>query len=119
MTVKLTEFMGYLNLEAGVEEAIKILELIQRKYGRDTEDVRDSLRILRNFDTFYDITRRKFKDYITPRKSEAELLRGNVVVDKIKLIKSERGNRVVIVFDKRVDRDTVLSVLRDLGLEEG
>ncbi len=118
MAVKLVKtFYGYVYTESSPEDAIKILEYIRRSWGRDTDDLNDAVRIIKNFDTFYEMLRKKFKEYIAPRKSEADLIRGKVVVDKIKLSKKGNEKVVVMVFDKRMTGESLEKVLRELSLE--
>jgi hypothetical protein len=76
-----------------------------------TEDVEDALRILNNFDAYYDTLRKKFKEYITPRKSERDLLLGRVMIDKIKLRVEKNQKIVLIVFDKRVNEESILRLV--------
>jgi len=118
MTVKLVKsFMGYLYLECDVETALKVLEYAKGKLGRDTEDVNDSIRIVKNFDVFYEMARKKFKDYIAPKKNESDLIRGLVFIDKIKLSKSNGNKLVVLIFDKRVSEELVKNILNDLNIK--
>ena len=118
MGIKLVRtFYGYVYIESEVEDAIKILNQLRSSLGRDTEDLRDSIRILENFDVFYEMLRKKFKEFIAPRKSEADLIRGRVVVDKIRLFKEGGLRKVVIVFDKRVTPDDLERILNELGLK--
>ena len=114
MSIKVVKtFLSYVYLEGDVEDLISVLEYLRDKRGRNTEDVNDAIRILRNFNTFYDILRRRFKNGLAPRKSERDLIAGRVVVDKIKLIKNGK-RRAVVVLDKRVSRDEIISVLEEL-----
>ncbi len=112
-------FMGYLYLEGDVNELLSILRYIKDKKGRDTDDVRDSIRILENFDAFYETAKKKFKDYLAPQKSERDLILGNVVVDKIRLIKEGDVRRAIIVLDKRISEDFITNVLKELGISFG
>lgn len=107
-------FTGYLCVEGPRDKLIKLLTYLRDRCNRRTSDVEDSIRILSNFDAFYEMMRKKFKDFIAPRKDEGDLIRGLVTVDKIKLIKLN-GESAVIVLDKRVNADTIISALRDLG----
>ena len=109
-------FFGYNYLEGSVEEAVKVLESI-RELGRETGDVEDSLRILRNFDAFQEMLRKRFKEFIAPRKSERDLIMGRVSVDKLRLIRNSGERKVVIVFDKRVPEDDVVEALEKAGVE--
>ena len=118
MRVKLVKtFMGYLYLECDVETALKVLEYAKEKLGRDTEDVNDSIRIVKNFDVFYEMARKKFKDYIAPKKSESDLIRGLVFIDKIKLSKSDGDKLVVLIFDKRISEELIKNILNSLNIK--
>ncbi len=107
---------GYVRLEGAVDDVLKVMKAVRDVWGRDTEDVNDTIRILSNFDVFYESMRRKFKEYIAPRKRESELVRGLVVVEKIKLIR-DGGRKAVIVFDKGVDLKDIKCLLDRLGLK--
>jgi len=109
-------FFGYIYLEGSVEEAVKVLEAM-KELGRETGDVEDSLRILRNFDAFQEMLRKRFKEFIAPRKSERDLIMGRVSVDKLRLIRNSGERKVVIVFDKRVPEDDVVEALEKAGVE--
>ncbi|MCD6428179.1 MAG: hypothetical protein J7L12_01010 [Desulfurococcales archaeon] len=117
ITTKLTKTLfGYIRLETNVEDAVKILNYLKNAGGRDTEDVNDALRIIKNFDVFYEMMKKKFKDYIAPRKSEVDLIRGRVVIDKIRLSKND-VKKVTIIFDKRVGEELITKALEDLGIK--
>ncbi len=116
-TAKLTRTLfGYIRLETNAEDAVKVLNYLKNAGGRDTEDVNDALRIIKNFDVFYEMMKKKFKDYIAPRKSEVDLIRGRVVIDKIRLSKND-VKKVTIVFDKRVSEELITKALEDLGIK--
>ncbi len=107
----------YVDLPA--EEALKLLEIISEEFGRRTQDVMEAIRYIRNFEEFYEYMRKKFKDYIAPPKKPDDFIKGVVVVDKLKLYKSEGGERrVVIVFDRRFDLEKLKEALKKLGYEE-
>ena len=107
----------YVDLPA--EEALKLLEVISEEFGRRTQDVSEAMRYIRNFEEFYEYMKKKFKDYIAPPKKPDDFIKGTVVVDKLKLYKSESGERrVVIVFDRRFDLDKLKEALKKLGYEE-
>ncbi|MEM1931059.1 MAG: hypothetical protein QXL79_02970 [Sulfolobales archaeon] len=112
--VRLTKQFGYIHLELSLEDALRVLRLLRQKKGV-YEDIEDSIRILENFDAFYEYIRKKHKEYIAPRKNEVDMLAGRVTVDKIKL-EVDKIKRVTIVFDKRVKIEEITEVLRDLGL---
>lgn len=110
-------FMGYLFIRGPKDEILRLLTYLRDQKGRRTEDIDDTIRILNNFNVFYEMAKKKFKDYISPRKNEGDLIRGLVTVDKIKLIKSERGDEAIIIFDKRVDEEMIRSSAKELGIE--
>jgi len=112
--VKLFRQLGYVYLRSPLEVALSVLRRLGELRGW-SEDLSDAVRILENFDSFYEFMKRKHKEYVAPRKSELDLLSGRVVVDKLKL--EVDGEKVVtLVFDKRVGYEEVLRVLRELGL---
>ncbi len=109
-------FTGYTYVECNCEDAIKLLTYLKEVYGRDTSDINDALRILNNFNFFYDMMRRKFKDFISPKKDEGDLIKGLVTVDKIKLFKKDGIELAQLVLDKRVGLELLSNVLRELGM---
>ncbi len=106
---------GYTYVEGSPEEIVSLLKLIRDEWGRDTDDLDDAIRIVSNFEVFYEMMRKKFKEYISPRKREADLIRGLVVVDKIKLVKSSDTGVVTVIFDKRVNHDELERLVRKLS----
>ncbi len=110
-------FMGYLFMRGPKDEVLKLLTYLRDNKGRSTEDVIDTIRIINNFNVFYEMARKKFKDYISPRKNEGDLIRGLVTIDKIKLVKSEKGDEVIIIFDKRVNDELIVNSAKALGVE--
>ncbi len=107
----------YKSVELSVDEAEKLVKYIVDKLGIEPTDVNEFFRILRNFDAFYDMARKKYKDYIVPSKSMNDMILGRVVVDKVKLIKEGDKRKVVVVFDKRVPEDIIAEGLKALGYE--
>jgi len=106
----------YVNIELDLDEAEKFLRSLTKKLGYETIDVSETLRYLRNFDAFYEIAKKKFKDYLVPPKNMNDMIKGTVVVDKIKLIKNEE-KKVVVSLDRRVNLDKVVETLKELGYE--
>ncbi len=104
----------YINVELGLEEAEKLLRNLTEKLGYETQDVSETLRYLRNFEVFYEMAKKKFKDYLVPPKTMNDMIKGTVIVDKVRLIK-EDGKRVVISFDRRVDLNKVIETLKEMG----
>ncbi|MEM2763450.1 MAG: hypothetical protein QXH74_04260, partial [Sulfolobales archaeon] len=58
--VKLSKQLGYIHLELSLENALRVLKLLRQKRGF-YEDIEDSIRILENFDAFYEYIRKKYK----------------------------------------------------------
>lgn len=115
MIIKLVKHLGYIYLELSLENALRVVKRLREKRGA-REDIEDSIRILENFEVFYEYARKKYKEYVVPRKNEADMLAGKVTVDKIKL-EVDGARKVTIVFDKRVKTEEVVEALKDLSLE--
>lgn len=107
----------YVGLKIEAENAVAVINLLSKSLSKGGEDVRDSIRMIEHFDTFYDLMRRKFKDYLTPRKDIGDILKKRVLIDKIKLIKKDNERTVEIVFDKSIKLDDIKSVLVNNGIE--
>ncbi|MCD6084082.1 MAG: hypothetical protein J7J20_00920 [Desulfurococcales archaeon] len=115
--VKITKTLfGYIKLEVDADNALKLLKYLRDVSGKNTNDVVDALRIIENFDVFYEMMKKKFKDYIAPRTSENDLIRGKVIIDKIKLTKNN-VKKVTIIFDKRVNEELVTKALESLNIK--
>ncbi len=118
MKAQISEVIGqYIAVKLDAEGAIELLEALRAKLKRGGEDVDDAIRMIRNFDAFYDFMRKKFKEYLTPKKNISDMIKGLVIVDKIKLIKEGDTKYVVILFDRSVSRDDIVSTLTELGYE--
>ncbi|HID80289.1 MAG TPA: hypothetical protein EYP48_01040 [Ignisphaera sp.] len=118
MKAQISEVIGqYIAVKLDAEGAIKLLETLRAKLGKGGEDVDDAIRMIRNFDAFYDFMRKKFKEYLTPKKNLSDMIKGLVIVDKIKLIKENDTKYVVILFDRSISKGDVLAVLSELGYE--
>ena len=107
----------YKSVELDVEEAEKLVSLIVEQLGIEPNDVNEFFRIIRNFDVFYELMKKKFKDYLVPAKSMNDMILGRVIVDKVKLIKEGNKKKVVITFDKRVPENIIVESLKKLGYE--
>jgi len=118
MKVKVIKYIGnYFGIETQVNEMIKIISKIRDELNYNTYDVEDTLRMLKSFDVFYDMMKRKFKHFISPRKSEADLIKGKVLVDKLKLFKEDNERFALIIFDRRVNYEKIVNVIKSLGLK--
>ena len=106
--------MGYPCIELEASIARKMLEMIPEALGYSTSDIEDAIRIIDKFDEYYRYSTRKFKEYIVPSKSESDLIRGRVIIDRVKLKKSGNYKGVLIVFDRRVNREVIKRVLVDI-----
>jgi len=115
---RMTEIIGqYVAVEIDVDGALKLLEELHEATGKGGEDLNDAIRMIRNFDAFYEFMRKKFKDYLTPKKNVSEMIKGLVLVDKLKLIKRDDGKYVMIIFDRSIPRETIEDALKKLGYE--
>ncbi len=105
----------YKHVDLPLERAIEFLERLAEL--RDSPDIAESLRYLRNFDEFYEYMRKKFKDYIAPPHRPEDYIRGRATVDKLKLYVGDNGEkRVTIILDRRVKLEDVKRVLEGMGL---
>ena len=99
------------------DEALKLLEMIEGELGISPRDLQETMRYLRHFDEFYREMQKKFKDFIAPPHSLDDMIRGIVVVDKIALKKEGGKDIATIVFDRRINADTLKSLSEKLGYE--
>ncbi len=107
----------YKSIELNLEEAERVLSKITELLGFESNDVNETFRILRNFDAFYETMKKKFKDYLAPSKSMNDMIKGTVVVDRLRLIKEGDVRKVKIVFDRRISEDLLKEVLNELGYD--
>ncbi len=110
------DFGKYKNVRLPVDEAEKLIGIVTKKLGFESNDVNETYRILRNFDAFYETQKKKFKDYLVPSKSMNDMILGKVIIDKVKLIREDR-DYVVLSFDRRVPLEVIVDALRELGYE--
>lgn len=109
----------YVAIEVGVEFAVDVISALKKALNKGGDDVSDAIRMIQYFDAFYSIMQKKFKEYLTPRKNVGDLIRGNVLIDRIKLIKKNSGRYVFIVFDKSISKEVLVGTLISLGYEVG
>jgi len=107
------ECMGYPCVELEVGDARRVLEALSEALGYSTNDLEDAIRIIDNFDEYYRYSARKFKEYLVPEKREGDLIRGRVIVDRLKLIRAGDRRRVLIIFDRRVNKDLVRGIVEN------
>lgn len=107
----------YKSVELALEEADKLLSAVSKQLGYESQDLEEAYRVIRNFDAFYDMARKKYKDYIVPSKSLNDMIRGTVIVDRLKLVKEGEVRKVVITFDRRVKEEVIVEALRRLGYD--
>lgn len=115
--VRLSKYLGYTYVTGEVEDVLALMRAIRDSLGRNTEDVNDTIRILEHFEEFYETMKRRSKDYISPKKSEADLVRGVAVVEKIRLMKEQGVNEAIVIFDKRVDDALLRRAAAEAGVE--
>jgi hypothetical protein len=111
------DFAKYKSVKLPREEAIELLEKISEILGKTPNDIQETLRYLKNFDEFYEYMRKKFKDYLAPPHRADDYIKGEAIVDKVKLIKEDGKPYVTIIFDRRVPVDILVNALKALGYE--
>ncbi len=107
----------YKYVELELSDAEKLIREVIKELGFESQDASEAFRVLRNFDAFYEMARKKFKDYIVPSKSMNDMILGRVIIDKLKLIKEGDKRIAGVYFDRRVPEDVIVKALRNLGYE--
>ncbi len=107
----------YRHVKLPADKARELLNIIVNKLGKRTNDVDEAQRYIANFDVFYEIMKKKFKDSLAPPKSVDDMIRGNIIVDRVVLSKEGDEKLVTIVFDRRVPVDKIVESLKELGYE--
>ncbi|MFP3162058.1 MAG: hypothetical protein RXQ69_02045 [Acidilobus sp.] len=107
----------YKSVTVPLEVAEKLIIEVSKRLNVESKDVMEALRIVRNFDEFYEFQEKKFKDYLVPDKDISDMIRGAVVVDSLKLIKRGDVKEVLVTFDRRVSEEVIAEALKDLGYE--
>ncbi|MEB3788187.1 MAG: hypothetical protein GSR78_05465 [Desulfurococcales archaeon] len=107
----------YKSVELDLDEAERLLREVTRRLGYESNDASETFRIIRNFDAFYETMKKKFKDHIAPNKSMNDMIRGTVIVDRVKLSREGDKRRITIVFDRRVPDEVIKESLEALGYE--
>ncbi len=116
--VKVTVDIGkYKWVRLPLEEAVKLLNKVSELLGWRSGDVDEALRYMEHFDEFYSMMKRKFKEFLVPIKRSSDMIRGRVIVDKLKLEKEGDQRMVTLVFDRRVDLKVVVDALENMGFE--
>lgn len=113
-----SDCFGYPCIDLDLEDAKKILDIISDRLGYVTSDIQDTMRIIENFDESYKYATKKFKEFLVPSKSEGDLIRGRVIVDRVKLMKIGSRKRILLVFDRRVKKELLeeaLHILKEKG----
>ena len=114
--VEVTVDMGkYKYVELPADKAERLLREVASRLGFESQDASEAFRIIRNFDAFYDMAKKKFKDYIVPSKSMNDMILGRVIVDKVRLVKEGDKRIVGIYFDRRVGEEVLEEALRSMG----
>ena len=106
---------NYKYVEIPVEEAESLLQTLLEDFPNKEKDIKEVARIVRNFDVFYEIARKKFKNYILIPHDTSDMLRGAVLFDKVKLASDEEGKKIGLFFDRNISVDDVVRVLKSLG----
>lgn len=116
--VKVTVDIGkYKWVTLPLNDAVMLLNKVSEILGWRSSDVDEALRYMEHFDEFYTMMKRKFKEFLVPIKRSSDMIRGRVVVDKLKLEKEGDSKKVTLIFDRRVDLQVVIEALKRLGFE--
>jgi len=107
----------YLHVKLDREKALEFIDSIISKHGI-TRDLEETRRIIENFDEFYSIARRKSDGYLIIQKDSGDVVRGRVVVHKIRLIIEGNVKTVELIIDRRVSRELIESCLREIGFSK-
>jgi len=99
------------------EEALELLRCLGETAGT-SKDLEESIRIIKSFDEFYKILKRKFEEYITPPKDHREVVMGKSIVHKIKLVMKNSDKYVELVLDRRMNIEYLKLCLTRLGFSE-
>ncbi|MCE4617047.1 MAG: hypothetical protein F7C32_00460 [Desulfurococcales archaeon] len=99
------------------QEAIELLNMFVEERGL-TQELEESIRFIENFDVFYEVARKKHKDYLTPPQDYKALLEGRVVVEKLRLEKDEGKKRVTIIFHRSVPIEEIKKKLVAMGYDD-
>ncbi len=111
------DFAKYKSVKLPKDEAEKLLQTLTEILGKKPNDIQETLRYIKNFDEFFEYMRKKFKDYLAPPHRADDYIRGEAVVDKVKLLKRNNEKYVMIIFDRRVKEDLIRKALEQLGYE--
>ncbi len=104
----------YKYVDLPLEDAKKLLYKLQNEREGAT-DISEVLRYLDNFKEFYEYLQKKFKDYLVVPHKPDDYIRGEVLIDKVKLYIDRGEKRAVIVFDRRVSTDFLTNILSSIG----
>jgi hypothetical protein len=115
VSIKL-DLAKYRRVELPREKALDLLNLLLTEKEKD--EIREAIRITENFDIFYDMMRRKQRDYIPLPHDYSDLLKGDVSIDKIRLEKRGNIDIVVLVFDKRFPLERLSELLKEIGYDD-
>ena len=107
----------YKYVDLDIDRAKMFLEKMREKFG-SIRDIDESFRYIENFDEFFNLMKKKFKEFLALPHTPDDYIKSKVVIDKIRLYKSDSGKRVVFVLDRRVDRKLIEDLLKSIGYEK-
>lgn len=97
--------------------ALRFIKTVMEKHGI-TRDLEESMRVVKNFDEYYNIAQRKSGGYLLIIRDPADSIRGKIVIHRIKLM-IEGGKKIVeYIIDRRVPMEFLISSLKELGFSE-
>ncbi|MEM1627932.1 MAG: hypothetical protein QXP02_00185 [Desulfurococcaceae archaeon] len=95
------------------EKALELIGVIKKHIV--TKDLDEAERIIKNFNEYYERSRRRFEEYISLARDMADIIKGNVAIQKLKLFIEDKGEYVELVFDRRISVDFLHSCLKEIG----
>ncbi len=117
ITIRL-DLAKYRYVDLPAEKALELLNAVAELLGKRTSDMQEVERYIRNFNEFYEFMKKKFKDYLAPPHKPDDYIRGDVVIDKVRLYIEGDNKRVTLVFDRRVDIELIKRALEKIGYSE-
>jgi len=118
MKLDLKVLLGnYKYVELHLADALKLFGILEEKFPNKIKDISEVRRIIENFDVFYNIAKRKFKDYILIPHEPSDMLLGRVLFDKVKLIRTSNTKKIGLFFDKNIKLKDIVEALKSLGFE--
>lgn len=100
-----------------LKDASKLIECLESE-GYVSVDLLETKTILKSFDEYLRLAKRRFQDYIVPNRDPREVVEGKCIVHKVKLLVKNDLKIAELVLDRRVDLDRIKGCLERIGFIE-